>query len=128
MIDHYLSQIKSYLAKYLPQLGAQSTIPFEMIPPTPQLNKNLILELMLQEYTNRVLGTIKDNLETEYKETETAVVKQVAHSKQHIVLVQKMNDISLNLIKVRAAINNLTKDNTNAFEALYKELNLKPYK
>lgn len=128
MIDKYISQFKYYLAKYVPQLGAQSTIPSEMIQPVPQINKQLVLEIMIQEYTKKILDTLKNTLENEYKKAQTAESKLAIHSKEHIALVQKMHDISINLIKVSDAHNNLTMYSSTTLETLYKELNLKPYK
>lgn len=116
MIEHYLSQLKSYLTKYLPQFGAQSRIPSVTIPPTPEINKHIILEILLQEYTKKCLETIKNNLETDYKNIRNAETKQSPHSAQHVKLVQKMNDITINLIKVRDAIDKTDTDSINALE------------
>jgi len=55
MINHYLLQLKSYIAKDLPQLGAQYMSPSETISITPQINKQLILELLLQEYLKKTI-------------------------------------------------------------------------
>ena len=87
-----------------------------------------MLELLLQEYTKRCLETIKNNLEEDYKNIRNAETKQKLHSTQHNMLVQQMNDITVNLIKVRDAISKINADNANALGILYEELKLKTYK
>lgn len=93
-----------------------------------QINKQIILKLLLQEYTKKCLETIKNNLEEDYKNTRNAETKQKPHTAQHNMLVQQMNDITVNLIKVRDAISKINADNVNALGILYEELNLKTYK
>lgn len=74
------------------------------------------------------METIKDKLENDYKNTRIAETKEIPHSAQHVMLVQKMNDITVNLIKVRDAISKTNTESINALEIIYEELKLKPYK
>jgi hypothetical protein len=121
----YINILKSYLKKYiLPAKGDQSKESIHTLPKS-KIDRNKIQELIIREYTQKLLDNLKENYETLFIEKRMQESKTIRYTSEHNNLVLEMADIVANIDKIKKEEIIIETDTKNLIQSIEEDLDLK---
>lgn len=91
------------------------------------INRQVILDLLLQEKSVEALKAIKEDLISNYEKEEKIYEKQ-PHMKKYSGSIQTLKNLADNITRVENEITQVQLDIESTVEQIIKDLNLIPYK